>query len=278
MQRRPPVSAHTRRKNTRRKRTARGARYRTKNELARLLVWDVMRAGLQVDVITFDNWYASRQNIRFFTRLGLRWVTSLKKNTKVGYQQQRLTVAALGASVPKANYHYYRSITARARSFAVTAFGATATLTVVKDDSHPERGHTKFLATNLTSLTTLEHVAWYRRRWPIECFFRDCKQLLSLGGCQARTAQPILTHLVPVCIAYVVLQLFKSLGPVPQVSVNRRRNALVALRVLVSPDGAVALVRLMASGRFEPVDLDHLFHPIRTRLSDTLLPRTLEFP
>lgn len=51
-----------------RPRTASGTHYHTKNELARALVWQVVRAGVKVRFILFDNWYAARENLRFFTR------------------------------------------------------------------------------------------------------------------------------------------------------------------------------------------------------------------
>ena len=151
-------------------------------------------------------------------------------------------------------------------------------MTVVQNDTHPERDRTKFIVSNLSGLTTVGRVEWYRRRWPIECFFRDCKQLLGLCGCQARTGQAILTHIVLVCVAYVVLQLVKPLTPGPRLSVNRSRHALVALRVLVSSEATAHLVRLTASGRFDPVELEHVWTPVRTRLSGITLPRSLEFP
>ena len=246
--------------------------------MARILIWHAVRAGIDAQVVLFDNWYASRDNLRFFKKLGLSWATRLKKNTKVLYQGQRLTVAQLAASVPKANYHYYAQLGARARSFVVTAFGVEIKLTAIKDDSHVERDRVKFLATNLISLTCLEHIEWYRRRWSIECFFRDAKQLLGLSGCQARAVNPILTHIILVCVAYVLLQLLKPVGPRPMVSVVRSQHALVALRLLVRIDGTLELMRLAPSGRFDPADLDHLFIPVRTRLSGDCLPKTLKFP
>jgi len=276
--RRPRVSAHDRRAAARRRRTATGSRFRSKNELARSLVWEVVRAGCHSNVILFDNWYASRENIRVFGRLGLRWATRLKKNTKVVFEGQHLTVAELASIVTKANYHYYASLGARARSFSVTVLGVEAQLTVVQNDTHPERDRTKYLVSNLPELTTVGRVEWYRRRWPIECFFRDCKQLLGLCGCQARIGQAILTHIVLVCVAYVVLQLVKPLSLGPRLSVNRSRHALVALRVLASPQATARLVRLTASGRFDPVELEHVWTPVRTRLPGVTLPKTLEFP
>lgn len=259
-------------------RTASGTHYHTKNELARALVWQVVRARVRVHFIMFDNWYASRENLRFFTRLGLVWVTRLKSNTLVGYQGHKVSVKQVADRVTKANYHYYPQLGARARSFVVELFGSPVKLTVVKNDSHPERDRTKYLATSGLSLSNVEHVRWYRRRWPIECFFRDAKQLLGLGRSQARQPQAVLTHLVLVCVAYVALQLLKPLSPKPHLSVSQSKKALLPLRLVVNTQGAATLVRLTAQGQFEAVEVEHLWEPIRTRLSGVELPERLGFP
>lgn len=288
----PKVHCHTRRACTQRARrralqqaqrrvrprTASGTPYHTKNALARVLVWRVVRAGLRVRFILFDNWYASRHNLRCFARLGLAWVTRLKSNTQVVFQGHKVTVQQVAASVVTANYHYYPQLGARARSFVVELFGWPVKLTVVKHDSHPERDRTKYLATSELRLSNAEHVGWYRRRWPIEVFFRDAKQLLGLGRSQVRQPQAVLTHLVVVCLAYVVLQLLKPLSPKPHLSVSQSKKTLLPLHLLVTPTGTGHLVRLTAAGQFEPVEVAELWEPIRTRVAGLELPEHLGVP
>lgn len=288
----PKVRCHTRQARTQRAhrralqqaqrrvrpRTATGTPYHTKNALARVLVWRVVRAGIHVRFILFDNWYASRENLRCVTRLGLAWVTRLKSNTVVVCQGHKVTVQQVAARVVTANYHYYPQLGARARSFAVELFGQPVKLTVVKHDSHPERDRTKYLATSEQHLSTAEHVGWYRRRWSIEVFFRDAKQLLGLGRAQVRQPQAVLTHLVLVCLAYVALQLLKPLSPKPHLSVSQSKKALLPLRLLVSPEGTARLVRLTAAGQLEPVEVAELWKPIRTRLAGLELPEHLGVP
>jgi hypothetical protein len=261
-----------------RPRTTTGTHYHTKNELARALVWRIVRAGVRVHFLLFDNWYASRKNLRFFTHMGLAWVTRLKSNTLVFDRGQRVSVQKVASSVTKANYHYYSTLGARVRSFEVQLFGSPVKLTVVKDDTHPERDRTKYLVTSELSLTNVEHVEWYRRRWPIEVFFRDTKQLLGLGRCQARKPQAVLTHSVLVCWAYVALQLLKPLSRKPQLSVSQSKKALLPLRLLISTEGATQLVRQMAEGRFEPVEVEHFWKPVRTKVVGIELPQHLGIP
>jgi hypothetical protein len=68
-----------------------GTRYRTKNRLAQAMVWKLVRRGLPVRYVLFDNWYAAQCNFRLWERLGLLWVTRGKSNLKVEYQGQKLT-------------------------------------------------------------------------------------------------------------------------------------------------------------------------------------------
>jgi hypothetical protein len=189
-----------------------------------------------------------------------------------------MTVAQVAATVAPANYHYYAQLGARARAFAVEWLGEPIKLTVVKHDSHPERDRTKYLATNELSLSTAEHVRWYRRRWPVEVFFRDAKQLAGLGRSQARQPHAVLTHIMVVCVAYVGLQLLKPLTPHPQLSVSQSKKALLPLRLCVTAQGAACLVRLTTTGQFEPVDVEALWEPIRTRLGGLELPKHFGVP
>jgi hypothetical protein len=243
-----------------------------------MLVWRVVRAGLRVQFILFDNWYAARHNLQGFARWHLAWVTRLKSNTRVRYQGRTMSVKQVAATVVTANYHYYAQLGARARSFAVEWLGRPIKLTVVKHDSHPERDRTKYLATSELSLSTAAHVRWYRRRWPIEVFFRDTKQLLGLGRSQARQPRAVLTHLVLVCVAYVGLQLLKPLRPQPQLSVSQSKKALLPLRLLLTAKDAACLARLTAAGQFEPVAVEVLWKPLRTRLGGLELPEHFGVP
>ena len=43
-----------------------GGKFRTKNQLARILIWKVRRQGLRFDFLTFDSWYASADNLKAF--------------------------------------------------------------------------------------------------------------------------------------------------------------------------------------------------------------------
>jgi hypothetical protein len=244
----------------RRKRLPNGLHYRSKNELARILVWKLVRAGIKCQFILFDNWYASKENLTLFERLKLYWVSRVKGNVKVYFNEQSLTVKGVAEAIKKANYHYYDSITARARSFQVQIAGRWRKLTVIKNDTAREAGSTKYLLTNALHLTNQEHIFWYRSRWAIEVFFRDIKQYLNFTTCEARCEKVIISHVILVCIAYTLMQLLKSNEQ--QHSINRTINTFVPLLLL--PDSH-QFVSPRSNGSFQVLDFDFLLANFRTR-------------
>lgn len=258
----------------RRKRLTNGVHVRSKNELARIMVWKLVRAGIKSKYVLFDNWYGSKHNVLLFERLKLYWVTRSKENSKVNCTKEienqqlkptELNVKQLGETIPKAHYHYYAKLGARLRSFVVIMSCRPVLLTVIKDDRSQEAGTTKYLLTNALWLTNQQVVAWYRKRWAIEVFFRDAKQHLGLTKCQARTPQAIINHIFLVCLAYMILQLLKPLTPQPRPSIKHSQYAIACLLVFVQHNRR-QLVRPLSDGSFSPISLLSLLSPARTRL------------
>jgi hypothetical protein len=178
--------------------------YRTKNEIARILIYWTVRHGIGFSYLTFDNWYASKQNLRFFNRLGLRFVTRLRKNTWIIHEGKKKKVTDLNWY----ECHRYSALKAYVRQFDVDypRFG-TGSLALVKHDKLAEPGTTKYLFTNDLSLTNQELVGRYRSRWEIEIFFRTCKQSFALSACQAQMMPQVILHIRMVLLAYTLTQL-----------------------------------------------------------------------
>jgi SRSO17 transposase len=64
---------------------------------------------------------------------------------------------------------------------------------------------TKILVTNLPDVTARQVVDVYRRRWAVEQWLKDVKQLLGLGQYQNRSYGAAVTHLHLVAFAYALL-------------------------------------------------------------------------
>lgn len=259
----------------RRIRLSNGVHLRSKNELARCLVWKLVRVGIKSEFILFDSWYASKENLIFFERLNLKWVSRTKENAKVWLNAECLTVKEIAAKIKKANYHYYNVLGARVRSFQVKVEDRFLKLTVIKDDTSKESGRTKYLMTNATWLTNMEHVFWYRRRWAIEVFFRDAKQELGLAKCEARDPKVIVSHVLLVCLAYTFLQLLKPVQYQQRPSIKHTIHTIAPLLVVFTSGKQV--VRFTPSGKLDLVSLDSLWDSFRTRFYLLPAPESLLF-
>ncbi len=63
-----------------------------------------------------------------------------------------------------------------------------------------------FLVSNNTSLDGMHVLEYYKKRWSIEVFHRDCKQYLGMGEYQARKLDAVVIHLHLVFLAYTLLK------------------------------------------------------------------------
>lgn len=218
-------------------------KFRTKNQLARVLVYQVTRKGLAFDYLTFDSWYASAENLVFFNRLNIRFITALQSNRKLympyyplenkpkrrskKLQWYKLSCTQWAAQKPYVrDYRYYKKVGARARQTLVFLEKINFHIKLVciknyaKNKAFKEmvtasekkaKDPNKYLITNDVNLTIPQIISYYRSRWTIEVVFRDCKQHLALGKCQAHKAlEPHLRHTAMVFLAFTLLELTKA--------------------------------------------------------------------
>jgi len=234
--------------------------YRTKNQIARDLIYYVVRHHVPFSYLTFDNWYASKQNLNYFHKLGITFVTRLKKNTWIVYEYEKQKALSL----TKYECHYYSELNAYVRKFDVKypRFGM-GTLAIVKNDKHEEPGRTKYLFTNDPNITNRELVLRYRSRWHIEIFFKNCKQYFGLVACQAQMMPQVILHVRMVFLAHVLTQLLMADKPIPM---EQMQKHLRSLHCLCLPDEVPKLVSMQEDGTLLPITLEELMNPIRTRI------------
>jgi len=248
-------------------------KYRTKNQIARILVYYVVRHGIPFSYLTFDNWYAGKQNLRFFDKLSIKFVTRLRNNTWIVHENERQKIQKL----TKCECHYYGKLNAYVRHFHVKYPGfGTGYLAIVKNDKHEEPGRIKYLFTNDLSLSNREIVLRYRSRWHVEVFFRTCKQNFGLTACQAQMMPQVILHGRMVFLAYVLAQLLLADD---SISVGEMQKHLRSLHCLHRPKEAPKLVFMQGDGTLIPTTLEELINPIRTRIPsmmDVQIPDIIE--
>lgn len=215
-------------------------KFRTKNQIARCLVYQVTRKGLHIDYLLFDSWYASEDNFIFFSKLKIHFVAGLKSNRNIylpyfpldnrpkrrseNLRWNKLTCTQWASQKPYVrDYRYYKSVDSRARQTLACLKGAGTLMKLVciknyatnkafkkllTPSDKKAKDPNKYIITNDLNLTIPQLITWYRRRWTIEVIFRDCKQHLALGKCQAhKSLEPHLRHTAMVFLAYTLLEL-----------------------------------------------------------------------
>lgn len=217
-----------------------GRRYRSKNELARCLLYLLVRKGLSCDYITFDSWYASKQNLNMLTRLGLLYVTAIPCSRKIETAHRPrfgdevldspLRVEETAALFATRDYIPYPQERLRALRLRVRLQGVrhSASLVIItRQDwqgflrkflpaTHPIHTQRRspdpnvYLLTNAVEWSTCQVIRSYRTRWSIECVFREMKQSLGLGACQHRSLEAVTRHVALVMFAAVCLQLIRQ--------------------------------------------------------------------
>ena len=189
----------------------RGARrkYRTKNEIARiLLAWVVRRIG-PVTYVAFDSWYANRKMFALCEELGLEWVTRVRRNTKLTHGGRRLRADTIGRRLLKAARPYRRAVLSGgvARK-AVVNWGQMGPFgfVVLKDELDGEKEGLRYLLSSSPDLSAAGIALRYKSRWEIEVFFESLKQHFWLNAYQGRTLAGQRTYVALAFLAHVCAQ------------------------------------------------------------------------
>lgn len=179
-------------------------KYRTKNEIARTLLRWAIHKGIRPEYVAFDNWYASKDNMKLIVKeLGLAFVTRVKKNARLLWKGRKLQARTIGKRLLERGRPYRRDGTwARATRVVVGELGAM-TFVVVKNDLDGQGVGVRYLLGSAPRDRAARVVERYRSRWIIEVFFEDLKQRLSLASYQGRSVDGQTAH-VALCFAAVV--------------------------------------------------------------------------
>jgi hypothetical protein len=186
-----------------------GTWFRTKIQIA----VDLLRQSLaQVHpaAIVFDEWYMCHELVEFINSRGLTWVSQAKTNrciqvgdkwiglVKYAQTLSHATFHRITAEVEEKRYKWFLEITVVMKNVGVVK------LVILKQRKN-SRTYT-FLVSNNTSLHSLQVLEYYKKRWCIEVFHRDCKQHLGLGEYQVRKLDAVVIHLHLVFFAYTLLK------------------------------------------------------------------------
>ncbi len=154
------------------------------------------------DVFLFDAWYASTGLLAAIERLERVYITRLKSNRLVLVGDEQVSLRSLAAS---ATHDQYAHVIVHGRSFwvidtmlDVNGLGTRRVL-ICKNGVFAAP---VFLVTNSANFSTKFVIMLYQKRFAIEVFFKDAKQLLNFSTLQCRSAAKMDVHFVLVQITH----------------------------------------------------------------------------
>jgi hypothetical protein len=172
---------------------------------------DLLRQSLvQVDPVAavFDEWYMCKVILEFLANRGLTWISQAKSNRRILVNNEWINLTNFAKSLPR---EVFKRIDAKLEEKRYKWIYETEVtmknVGLVKLVILKKRKNSKsltFLVSNNTELTGSKILEYYKKRWSIEVFYRDCKQHLGLGEYQVRKLDAVVIHLV--FFAYTLLK------------------------------------------------------------------------
>jgi len=177
--------------------------FKKKTELLIEMLSRAWSRGIDASFVIFDSWFAHDVIIAQILQIGYGVICRLKKGrVKYTYQGQSYTLKQLWRRVAMKNTRWLSELQVKASCLNVTLpqCGEVRLLFV----SQGKRQWEVFLSTDL-ELEPSDILAYYARRWAIEIFFKEAKQMLYLGKEQSETFDAAVACYSFVMIRYLLL-------------------------------------------------------------------------
>ena len=159
--------------------------------------------GLDASFVLFDSWFAHDKIISSICSTGYGVICRLKKGrVKYGYQGQQYTLKQLWQQVAKKNTSWLSQHNVKGACLNVTLpkTGDVRLLFV----SDGQKNWQPLLCTDL-EMDASQILSYYARRWSIEVFFKDAKQMLYMAKEQSNTFDALIACHSLVMIRYLLL-------------------------------------------------------------------------
>lgn len=158
---------------------------KTKNDHFREMLVNAKKRGVKPEVILADSWYSSLKNLKCIRDLGWYFVMGFKKNRIVNRNQKLETL-----EIPDQGIRLH-----------LRGYGWMTVFRLVE-----KNGYTRYIGTNIDSLSKEEMIEFVEKRWQIEVFHRELKQSCGLENCQARASRSQRNHIVLSVISWIKQQ------------------------------------------------------------------------
>ncbi len=156
---------------------------KTKNDHFAEMLLEAFERGFNPELICFDSWYASIENLKLIRSLGWHFLTRLKSNRQIRVADGKLeAVSVAGLCGGDGTLCWLKG------------FGEIKVLRVRATD-----GTSEYWATNRVQLSEAERQKFALAAWRIEMSHRGLKQQCLIERAQCRRLRPVLNH-IGLCI------------------------------------------------------------------------------
>ncbi len=169
----------------------------TKNDLfGQMLMAAKTRKGIKARTVLFDSWYTSIANLKLIAILNMVFFAPVKDNRLVSLSREQGYLHLQDIDWTPDRLHNGVMVKLKELPFKVRLFKIVAT-----------NGDIDWIITNFPDpIDALAVAEMNARRWPIEQFHRELKQLTGSEKCQARKARSQRNHLGYCYLAWLALK------------------------------------------------------------------------
>ena len=181
-----------------------------KTTLAEKLLRRARKHALYADYVLFDSWFFNLSLAKSITtgRYGTSFVGGLKHSRrKFIFEGKEFTLKELHAHL-KANKKRNRAF----KSHYIEIICELPGFGQVKIFCSKYKGSKKwvYLITNDLNLSYEQTIKIYSMRWNIEICFKELKQYLGLGKCQANDFDAQIAHMTLVCMLHSIIRFYQA--------------------------------------------------------------------
>ena len=167
------------------------------------MIGNAWKSGIDASFVLFDSWFSHDDIIRRIVNIGYGVICRLKRGrVKYGCQGKDYTLKQLWQQFAKENTVWIKDRTIKGMCLDVT-FKKTGQFRVLFV-SDGRKQWQSLLCTD-TELDPSRILEYYARRWSIEVYFRDAKQMLYMGKEQSNTFDALVACQSLVMIRYLIL-------------------------------------------------------------------------
>jgi SRSO17 transposase len=192
--------------------------FRSKQELARILIGNAVAYGFPFNCVVMDSWYFNAENASYIEGLGKDWVAACKSNRLILMPKGWTPISTCLEAVPKTEFK---------ETVIQTEDGEKRFWTYIKNvairsqrririvasyEDEKMEGEPKLIATNRLDWDVKTILKMYLKRWRIDSFYRDAKQELGLEDYEVRKMRGLRRHWLMVFLADTLLQLSPNFG------------------------------------------------------------------